>query len=168
VIRGLTAFIVVVLALVAASACAQFAANGDTQSPATAEATNVRRTAIADVQRIIANNRTATPTPSPTELPAPSCRGAIWWHEARAHIGESRTVQGPVVSMRPTSNATMLIQLGQPYPDPIGFVVVAPSADLPNLQGQNVCAAGKIVRIEGMPTVRVRDAAAVKIADAKP
>jgi hypothetical protein len=168
VIRGLTAFAVVVFALVIAAACVQFGASGDYQSPAAAEATNVRRTAIAEVQRIIANGRTATPTPTPTPIPAPSCQGAIWWHEARAHVGQSRIVQGPVVSVRPASNATMLIQIGQPYPDPNGFVVVSPLASFAHLEGQSVCAAGKIVRIEGVPTVRLSDPSAVKVADPRP
>ena len=82
--REVIVFVVVALALGgAAQACG--APTGDVvpNSPE-ARATDTRRTAVAEVQRIIANNPTATPLPAPTATPAPTCPNAIWWTEAAA------------------------------------------------------------------------------------
>src|SRR5438105_1144912 len=84
--------------LLAGSACA---ANTAQETPAEVQATAVRRTAQAEVQRMLAGNLSGTPTPEATATPVPTCDGAIWWYEAPAHIGERRTVQGSVVHSRP-------------------------------------------------------------------
>jgi hypothetical protein len=115
------------------------------------------------VQVIIANNPAATPTPQPTATAAPACDGAIWWHEARSHIGESRKVQGPVVGTRLAPNTTTLLEVGQAYPDPRAFVVLAPGAVDTTLTGKSVCIAGKIITLEGIPTMAIQDASAVVI-----
>ena len=91
--RGLLAFAVVAVGLSgAAAACA--APVVEPNSPQ-AQATSVRRTEVAVVQRIIANNPTATSTAAPTAAAPPTCQaqGAIWWYEARAHMGELRTAR---------------------------------------------------------------------------
>ena len=64
-----------------------------------AQATNVRRTAVAAVQAIIANHPTSTPLPAATATPGPTCQNAIWWTEARAHLGERR--EEVVLVLRP-------------------------------------------------------------------
>lgn len=133
-------------------------------SPA-ALATNVRRTAVAEVQAIIANKPTSTPLPEATATPMPSCPNAIWWTEARTHTGESRTIQGRVVQVRSSANGATLVELGQPYPDPTGLVVVLASGDASNLASKSVCVAGRITLEEGRPTLQVRDAAAFLVVD---
>jgi hypothetical protein len=130
-----------------------------------AQATDVRRTAVAEVQRIIANNPTATPLPASTPTPSPTCQGAIWWNEARAHVGEQRTVQGRVLAVRPVGDKMTLLEIGQPYPDPTGFVILAPATGPGVFDGKTVCAAGRLVRMEGVPALQVRDVSAVSIVD---
>src|SRR5712691_5530572 len=122
------------------------AANQSSQYLADAQATNVRRTAVAEVQRIIANNPSATATPEATALARPSCPEAIWWHEARGHIGESRKIQGVIVATRPAPDGFVLVEIGQSYPDPTGLVVLIPATAAPTLtlDGKTVCVAGRI------------------------
>src|SRR5579864_9381781 len=103
------------------------------------QATNVRRTAVAQVQAIIANKSTPTPPPAPTATPRPSCPNAIWWSEARTHAGEAHTVQGTVIATRPAPNGATLVELGQAYPDPTGLAVLLTSGSGDNLTGKIVC-----------------------------
>lgn len=133
------------------------------QSQADAAATNVRRTAVAQVQQIIANNPTPTVTPGATAIPRPSCQGAIWWHEARSHLGEIRTIQGPIVATRPGRDGLALLELGQPYPDPVGVAVMVTAPAAPTLEGKTVCVAGRIMGIEGRPTLQIRDASTIVV-----
>ena len=162
--REVIVFVVVALALGgAAQACG--APTGDVvpNSPE-ARATDTRRTAVAEVQRIIANNPTATPLPAPTATPAPTCPNAIWWTEARGHVGEARTIQGTIVASRPAPDGAALLEVGQPYPDPTGLAVLitfAPTLDA--LNGRTVCLAGRIVMTEGRPTVQLRDATGIVV-----
>jgi hypothetical protein len=162
--RGFVVFAGVAVAFLAmAAACGAPGASTTTQAVPAAEATDVRRTAVADVQRIIANNPTATPSPEPTATAAPSCQGAIWWHEARAHIGESRAVQGRVVGARAAPGARTLVELGQMYPDPTGFAVLVPGTVDAQLTGKTVCVSGRIARIEGMPTMQLQGPSSIVI-----
>jgi hypothetical protein len=134
------------------------------QTLAEAQATNVRRTAVAEVQRIIANNPAPTSTPNPTAVPRPSCQNAIWWFEARSHLDELRTVQGTIIGTRAAPNGQVLVELGQAYPDPLGVAVLVPgstpTADLP---GKTVCVSGRIGGLEGRPTIQLRDAASLVV-----
>jgi hypothetical protein len=132
---------------------------------AVAQATSTRRVAEATVQRMIAGVPTATPQPPAAPTAAPSCPGAIWWHQARAHVGESRTVQGPVVATRSAPDALALLEIGQPYPDPTGLAVVVPATAAPAFNGKTLCVAGAIENDEGTPLIRVRDAAAIVVVD---
>src|SRR5215216_2293651 len=104
---------VAIVLLVGTFACAPRAVDSPDSTSPEAQATSVRRTAVAEVQRIIAGNLSATPTPAPSATPAPQCAGAIWWHEARSHLGETRAVQGAVVAARPGPNAATMLELGQ-------------------------------------------------------
>jgi hypothetical protein len=133
------------------------------ESQAAAQATSTRRAELARVQRIVAGEPTPTLTPEPTPSPRPTCASAIWWSEARSHLGEVRTVQGPVVNVRSAPEATALVQLGQPYPDPTGVVVSMPAPAASGLEGKTVCVAGRIVSAEGTPTILVRDAASLVV-----
>ena len=159
--RALGVFSAVVTALtVLGAACGAPLATpspSDTQSAADAQATHVRRTALAEVQGIIANPRQPTPTPQPTSRPGPDCANGIWWQEARAHVNEIRTIQGPVLATRPAATETVLLEIGQPYPDPLGVSVVAPASSAQALVGKNVCVVGRISADITSPTVLVRN-----------
>ncbi|HEX8966460.1 MAG TPA: hypothetical protein VF937_01180 [Chloroflexota bacterium] len=162
-VRELAAFSLVVLVLaLAAGACGAPTGDVPPDSPA-AQATNVRRTAVAQVQAIIANNPTATPPPASTPTPTPTCPSAIWWTEARSHLGEARTIQGTVVATRPAPDGAALLEIGQPYPDPTGLAVLVPATAAPPLSGKTVCVAGRIAIAEGRPTIQVRDPAAIVV-----
>jgi hypothetical protein len=162
--RGLILLTIGTLALVvAAVACGAPAPTMPSDSPA-AQATSVRRTAVAQVQQIIANNPTATPLPAATPTPVPTCRNAIWWTEARSHVGESRTIQGTIVGTRLAPGGITLLELGQPYPDPTGLALIVPSSSAaPDLGGKTVCATGRISLAEGRPTLQLRDPAAIAV-----
>lgn len=133
-------------------------------SPA-AQATDVRRTAIARVQGIIANKSTPTPAPQPTPTPQPTCQNAIWWTEARSHVGESRTIEGTVVASQPFANGTTMLELGQPYPDPTGLAVLIVTSDSGALNGKNVCVTGHIDLAEGQATLQVQDPTTLRVVD---
>jgi hypothetical protein len=132
-------------------------------SPA-AHATDVRRTAVAQVQQIIANPPTATALPAPTATPTPTCPNAIWWTEARAHLGETRTVQGTILGTRPAPAGRVLLEMGQPYPDPTGLaVLLASGSDTSALSGKTVCAAGRINLVEGRTTLQMQDPSSITV-----
>jgi hypothetical protein len=151
---------VVVLAL-ATQACAGPPATVDSQDSPEARATSVRRTAVAEVQRIIANRPASTATPGATPLPRPSCRDAIWWHEARSHLGEVQTVQGTIVGVRAATGGGALLEMGQAYPDPTGIAVLVQTSGAAGLSGKTVCVAGRIGMTEGRPTLQMRDASSI-------
>ena len=155
---GLTAILCLVLVGLAC-APSQPAASG---TPA-AEATDVRRTAVAQVQAIIANKSTPTPPPAPTATPRPSCPNAIWWTEARTHTGEARTIQGTVVGARPGVDGATLVEIGQPYPDPAGLAIIVTSGGATDLSGKVVCVVGRIGVDEGRLVVQVRDSTAFTV-----
>ena len=132
-------------------------------SPA-AHATDVRRTAVAEVQQILANKPTSTALPAATATPEPSCPNAIWWTEARAHVGESRTVQGPIVGKRLAPAGGTLLEMGQPYPDPTGLAVFLTSDNATAaLNGQMVCAAGRIEVVEGRPALQLQGPSSIAV-----
>ncbi len=163
-IRALLVAVVIVLALVGFATLGGALRTGPLpQSPADAQATNVRRTVVAEAQRIIANVPTPTATAAATSIPRPSCANAIWWHEARSHLGEVRTVQGTIVASRPAPNGATLLELGQPYPDPTGVAVLVPSTLAAGLDNQMVCAAGRIENGEGRATIQVRNQAGLMV-----
>jgi hypothetical protein len=165
--RGLAAFGTVTLILIGLTeACAgqPSPSTSQAQAAADAQATNVRRTAVADAQRIIANNPIATPTVTATAIPRPNCLNAIWWHEARSHVGEMRTVEGTIVGTRGAADGSTLLELGQPYPDPTGVaILIRPPAVAPDVIGKTVCVAGRIVGAEGRPTMLVRDQSSIVV-----
>jgi hypothetical protein len=153
---------VVVLAL-ATQACSGPTATVGSQDSPDAQATSVRRTAVAEVQRIIANRPASTATPGATPLPRPSCRDAIWWHEARSHLGEVQTVQGTIVAARAAPDGGALLEVGQPYPDPTGIAVLLPSSAAASMTGKTVCVGGRIGMTEGRPTLQLRDASSIVV-----
>ena len=149
---------------VAAQACGAPVASPSNDA-VNAQATNVRRTAVAAVQKIIANNYTPTPQPAPTMTPTTTCKDAIWWMDARSHLGESKTVQGTIVATRQSPNGGKLLELGQAFPDPTGLAVLLSSDWAPAAPGKTVCVAGRINLIEGRATLQVRDATTIQVLD---
>ena len=157
----IVAALTVVLLASAAQACGAPIGDVAPNSPE-ARATDTRRTAVAEVQRIIANNPMATQLPAPAGKPSPSCPNAIWWTEARSHVGESRTIQGTIVTTRPAPDGAAMLEIGQPYPDPTGLAVLVPStSSAESLSGKTVCITGRISITEGRPTMQVRDPSAI-------
>jgi len=163
--RGLLTFVFVACVLSAAAACGAPAADVASPNSPQAQATNVRRTQVAAAQEIIANNPTATPPIAPTPAAPPACKasGAIWWYAARTHVGEGRTVQGLVVATRAAPGGLTLLEIGQPYPDPTGLSVLMPATPRSNLDGKNVCVAGRIAMAEGRPMIQLRDASNISV-----
>jgi hypothetical protein len=80
-------------------------------------------------------------------------------------MGETRTVQGSVIQVRQAPGGATLLQLGQPYPDPTGLVIVVTSGDATRLSGKTVCVAGRINLDEGRATLQVRDTAGFTVVD---
>jgi hypothetical protein len=152
---------VALVLLLSTLACAPAAVDLPDSTSPEAQATSVRRTAVAEVQRIIAGNLNATATPEPSATPAPACGGAIWWYEARNHAGETRTVQGPVVAARPAPDSRTLLQIGQAYPDPSSVTVLLPAGDEARLTGRTVCVSGRIGSATVVPTIELRDASSI-------
>jgi hypothetical protein len=161
--RELAIFATTVVALAgAAQACG--APTGEViPNSREAQATNTRRTAVAEVQGIIANNPTATPLPAATATPIPTCPNAIWWTEARSHIGESRTIQGTVVATRAAPDGLAMLEIGQLYPDPTGLFALVPSSAAERFNGKMICLPGRISMAEGRPTVQVHDPTAIAV-----
>ncbi|MBV9582868.1 MAG: hypothetical protein JO057_30150 [Chloroflexi bacterium] len=151
------------LVVLAALACSAPVDTGP-GSPAAA-ATDVRHTEVARVQIIISNPSTPTPTPAATDTPTPTCPNAIWWNDARTHVGEVRSVQGTLVATRAAPAGGQLLEVGLPYPDPLGLAIVLGSGDASALAGKSVCATGQIRMLEGRPTLQLQDATGVKLVD---
>src|SRR5688572_3614331 len=78
------------LALASASVMCAPPRNEQAVEATQASATSVRRTAVANVQRMLSGDQAPpTPTAPPTPAPRPTCPDAIWWYEAHTHVGES-------------------------------------------------------------------------------
>jgi hypothetical protein len=167
VIRGLVAFVCVGILLAgAAAACGAPAADIANPNSPPAQATNVRRTEVAAAEHIRANNPTPTLTAEPTLAAPPTCQAqdAIWWYESRAHVGESRTVQGTIVATRAAPDGLAMLEIGQPYPDPTGLAVLIPVAQgSPTLDGKSVCVVGRIALVEGRLAIQLRDPSNLRV-----
>jgi hypothetical protein len=158
---GVKAFL---LALVVASACGPDVSS--TSSGGDGPSTAARQTASADVRRILSGEQLATPTAGPTRVPRPACPEAIWWYEAAGQIGQSRSVQGPVVRVRQqASGGTSMLELGQRFPDPTSVIVVVASGGESSFDGKMVCVTGLIRAQDGGPTLDATSPAAIRIID---
>jgi hypothetical protein len=162
--RALLVALVVAVALVAlARFGGPLRAGPQPLSATDVQATSVRRTVVAEAQRIISNPPTPASTPQATPAPRPTCNDALWWHEARAHLGETRTVQGAVVGTRPAPNGGVLLEIGQSVTDPTSVGVLVPARLADGLQDKQVCAAGRIDSTEGRPLMVVQDPANLRV-----
>jgi DNA/RNA endonuclease YhcR with UshA esterase domain len=97
-------------------------------------------------------------TPPSTTAPyvqtdAPSASGAIDWSEASSHMGETVTVEGPVVGTMyaDTSNGEpTFLNVGADYPDSSRFTVVIWGEDRSNFDGPPEDAySGQTIRVTG-------------------
>jgi hypothetical protein len=97
------------------------------------------------------------------ELPA----GAIWWYEAKDHIGDRLTVCGPVVDSNwasGTSGKPTFLNIGKPYPDPDRFTVVIwidyrsnfPQSPEDYYLGKTICITGLITEYEGIAEIEAQ------------
>jgi hypothetical protein len=97
------------------------------------------------------------------ELPA----GAIWWYEAKDHIGDRLTVCGPVVDSNWASGSSgkpTFLNIGEPYPDPDRFTVVIwidyrsnfPQSPEDYYLGKNICVTGLIIEYDGSTEIEVQ------------
>lgn len=81
----------------------------------------------------------------------------IGWDQAAAEMGETRTVCGPLASVRETASATFL-NIGFDYPDPDRFTFVVwdtGSLELPVGEIVVVCAEGTISSYEGVAQIEL-------------
>jgi hypothetical protein len=80
-------------------------------------------------------------------------------------VGETRTIQGTLIGTRIGPGGGQLLEVGLPYPDPLGLAIMLGSGDASSLAGKTVCATGQIHLVEGRPTLQLQDATSVKVAD---
>jgi hypothetical protein len=85
--------------------------------------------------------------------------------EAKTHVGETATVCGKVVATKiskykvTSRGRPIILDLDQPEPDPVFFILTWPSDSakpdqLENTyQGRQVCVTGKIVKARGVPQI---------------
>jgi len=96
------------------------------------------------------------------ELPA----GAIWWYEAKDHIGDRTVVCGPVAGTKygATSNGRPTwLNVGKDYPSSERFVVIIWGENRGNFpqppesyyEGKSICVTGLIQEYEGIPQIEV-------------
>lgn len=95
-----------------------------------------------------------TPTaPSPTSLPPSVAEGSvISWSEAASRIGQTATVEGPIISADHTvgSGSSLLLNVGLAAPDSSRFLIVVPAAVRREFaQSPDVLYVGRLVRVVG-------------------
>lgn len=106
---------------------------------------------------------TETPTTTEAVLPA----GAIWWYEAKDHIGDRLTVSGPVVGARygVTSNGQPTwLNIGKDYPSSERFVVIIWGENRGNFpqppesyyDGKTIYVTGLIEEYDDIPQIEVK------------
>jgi predicted small lipoprotein YifL len=76
-------------------------------------------------------NGPATASPAPSQIESAQPSDVISWSEAAASVGQTLTVEGPVVSStagRGPGGAALLLNVGLDAPDPSRFVAIVPLA----------------------------------------
>jgi DNA/RNA endonuclease YhcR with UshA esterase domain len=97
---------------------------------------------------------TTTPTVAgPTSLPPSVTEGSvISWSEAASRIGQTATVEGPVISADHIggNGSSLLLNVGLAAPDSSRFLIVIPAAARRELaQSLDVLYVGRLVRVVG-------------------
>ena len=112
-----------------------------------------------------------TPTiPSTTSLPPSATEGsAISWSEAASRIGQTATVEGPVISADHIDGpgSPLLLSVGLAAPDSSRFLIVVPAAVRREFaQSPDVLYVGRLVRVVGK-IEQYRGLAAITISSPK-
>jgi DNA/RNA endonuclease YhcR with UshA esterase domain len=119
---------------------------------------------------------TTTPTvASPTSLPPSITEGSvISWSEAASRIGQTVTVEGPVISADyiDTTGSSLLLNVGLAAPDSSRFLIVMPAAvrrefaQSPDVLyvGRLVRVIGKIEQYRGLAAITIRSPKAISTA----
>ena len=100
--------------------------------------------------------------------------GAIWWHEAKDHIGERTTVCGPVAGTKygsTSSGKPTWLNMGKDYPSSERFVVFIWGENRGNFPqppesyyaDKDICVTGLIVEYEGVPEIEVTSPEQIQI-----
>ena len=74
-------------------------------------------------------------------------------------------MQGTIVGARAAADGGALLEMGQAYPDPTGIAVLVQASAATGMTGKTVCVAGRIGMTEGRPTLQVRDASSIVMAN---
>jgi DNA/RNA endonuclease YhcR with UshA esterase domain len=103
-----------------------------------------------------------------------SCSVSISWDEAINHVGDTVTVQGPVITTHyaSTSNGSpTFLNVGLDYPDPDRFTVViwgesrdsfsTPPEDA--YAGKTICVTGTVQKYQGVSEIIVSNPSAILI-----
>jgi DNA/RNA endonuclease YhcR with UshA esterase domain len=107
-----------------------------------------------------------TPALAQTQTPAAPATQAIAPADAKAHVGQTVTVEGAVSDVNTVRTGVTFIDLGGKFPDN-AFTAVILSDDagkFPNvaaLNGKTVVITGKVVLYKGKPQVVLNDAAQI-------
>jgi hypothetical protein len=94
-------------------------------------------------------------TTQPTTTPSVS----ITWDKAKAHVGETVAVTGPVLGFHSFDNGAIVLNIGKDFPDPTRFTVFIEAnnqAGLPDdhYVGKTVTATGAIVLYHNVPEIK--------------
>lgn len=103
-----------------------------------------------------------------------TCSGAIGWEQANQHIGESTTVEGPVISTHFASGSNgrpTFLNVGKDYPDSGRFTVVIwgenrnsfPTPPEEAYAGKTICVTGSVDTYQGIPEIVARDPEAIQV-----
>jgi len=92
--------------------------------------------------------------------------GAIWWYEAKDHIGDRTTVCGPVAGTKygaTSSGKPTWLNIGKDWPSSERFVVIIWGENRGNFpqppesyyDGKSICVTGLIQEYDGIPQIEV-------------
>lgn len=117
----------------------------------------------------IQKQRLATPMPLGS-----SCSNPMMWSEARAHVGKTVAVVGPVMRITKSKNTRgnpSWVDIGGVFPNANRLVLVVwenkisqfPSVEKQSLTGQDICVIGKIEIFKGVPQVELAQAGQLSV-----
>lgn len=115
-------------------------------------------------------------TAVPAAAGARAQRSYIEWYQAKSHVGEKRSVRGPVKGTEYSTSSTgrpTFLNVGKDYPNKGRFTVVIWGKDRGNFpfrpevkyRGRTIIVTGRISTYKGVAQMYVRSPSAIKIAD---
>lgn len=95
-----------------------------------------------------------------------TCKNPIPWNEARAHIGKTLVVAGPLMKVTQRENVKgnpTWIEIGGSYPSDQRLMIIIwgqqksnfPTLKTTHLEGKNVCVIGRILNYRGVPQIEL-------------